>query len=103
MRIDDAAQILRHGLSLGDQRDCALVEVALTGVHNGIVGNDALGQRAVGGKQRARRRLDHCAGQIAHVADQAVDMFQFVVKGGDGVLAHGGSSYRQRQPKRPVM
>ena len=39
------AQILRHRLALGDQRDGAVVELALLGVHDGVVRDHALRQR----------------------------------------------------------
>ena len=56
---DDSAQVLCHGLTLGDQRHRLLVEVALLCVHDRIVGNHALRQCIVAIKKRAGRGLQH--------------------------------------------
>ena len=102
---NNSAQILRHGLALGDERDRPVVELALPGIHDGVVGNDALSQGIVGRKQRLRRRANHRTGEIAHVADQPVDVFEFLVEGRDGMLAHRFLLVvgRPGQPNRPVM
>ena len=88
-RADHGAQILRHRLALGDQRDRAVVELALARVHDGVVRDDALRQRIVGDQQRADCRADHRAGKIAHVADQLLDVIEIFVERGDGMFAHG--------------
>ena len=43
------------------------------------------------------------AGEIAHVADDAVDMPQILVEGGNGMLTHLIVLVLGTQPKRPVM
>ena len=90
MRIDadHGAQILRHRLTLGDQRDGAVVEFALARVHDRIVGDDALRQRVVGRQQGADRGCDHRSREIAHIADEPLDVIEFFVEGSDGMFAH---------------
>ena len=86
-RADHGAQVLRHRLALGDQRDGRLVQRTLARVHRLVVGDDALGERVVGADQRAGGGGHHRAGELAHLADQPVDMGEVLVEGTDGVLA----------------
>ena len=101
---DDGAQVLRHGLTSGDQHDGAFIKFALPGVHQNVIGDDTLRERIVGGKQGPGRCLCHRGGKSAHITDETVKMRQFLIKGGNNVLAHGSVLLiRLCQPKRPVM
>ena len=79
-RADDGAQILRHGLALGDQGDRAVVQIALMGVHDSVLGDHALTLGGIALQQGADRRRNHRACRVAHLADQAVDLVEFGVE-----------------------
>ena len=72
----------------GDQGDGVLVEGALALVHHQVLGDDALCQRGVGSKQCACGVLHHRACQLAHLADQPVDVLEIVIERPDGVFGH---------------
>ena len=71
----------------------AIIEFALARVHDGVVGNDPLRQRVVGGQKRTDRRADHRAGEIAHIADQPLYVIEILVERGDCVLAHWSNAF----------
>ncbi len=91
-RADDLAQVDRHRLTAGDGEDRVFLDLALQRIEPLVARDDGVGEGGVGIGERVHGVDHHFLGDAAHLGDAALEGFELLVVGFQGVVGHQEAS-----------
>ncbi len=97
----DVAQVGRHRLPLGDERDGRFLQLALERVDGPIARNRGFGELWVAAGEGVEALRQQALGEAAHLRHLLVEQLKFAVESLDGMFLHWCPV--SVHPKRPVM